>query len=60
VAERRQKNKEKKLAAAAKRANRKPAELQNPNMIKTANKLIGEIENKDLYNSDDDCGPTLQ
>lgn len=28
----------------------------NPNMIKSSNKLIGEIENKDLYNSDDDCG----
>ena len=25
-------------------------------MIKSSNKMIGEIENKDLYNSDDDCG----
>lgn len=28
----------------------------NPNMIKTSNKLIGEIENKDLYNSDEEVG----
>ena len=25
----------------------------NPNMIKTSNKLIGEIYNQELYNSDD-------
>lgn len=29
----------------------------NPNMIKTANKLVGEIENNDLYNQDDDDLP---
>ena len=33
---------------------KKPVEFANPNVIKTSNKLIGEIENKDLYNSDDD------
>ena len=33
---------------------KKPVEFANPNVIKTFNKLIGEIENKDLYNSDDD------
>lgn len=27
--------------------------MVNPNMIKTSNKLIGEIYNQDLYNSDD-------
>jgi len=27
--------------------------MQNPNVIKTANKLIGDIENRDLYDSDD-------
>ena len=37
-----------------KRQKKAPTELNNPNMIKTSNKLIGEIENKDLYNSDDD------
>ena len=37
------------------RAAQKEAQIQliNPNMIKTSNKLIGEIHNKDLYNSDD-------
>lgn len=29
-------------------------ELANPNVIKTSNRLVGEIENKDLYASDDD------
>ncbi len=40
----------------APRQPRKPKEVtqHNPNMIKTSNKLIGEIENKDLYNSDDE------
>lgn len=33
---------------------RKARENINPNMIKTSNKLIGEIENKDLYGDDDD------
>ena len=28
--------------------------MANPNIIKTSNKLIGEIENKELYDSDDD------
>lgn len=28
--------------------------MSNPNMIKTANRLIGEVENQDLYNSDDE------
>jgi hypothetical protein len=27
--------------------------MNNPNMVKTSNKLIGEIFNQDLYNSDD-------
>jgi hypothetical protein len=40
--------------AKAVRQPRKPKELANPNMIKSSNKLIGEIENRDLYNSDDD------
>ena len=37
------------------RAAQKEAQIQliNPNMIKTSNKLIGEIYNQDLYNSDD-------
>ena len=26
---------------------------KNPNMVKTSNKLIGEIENRDLYDSDE-------
>ena len=26
---------------------------KNPNMVRTANRLIGEIENRDLYESDD-------
>ena len=38
------------------RPRRVAKEQQNPNMIKSSNKMIGEIENKDLYNSDDDCG----
>jgi hypothetical protein len=33
---------------------RKAKEAANPNMIKTSNRLIGEIENKDLYNEDED------
>ena len=33
---------------------RKAKEMQDPNKIKTANKLIGEIENRGLYNSDDE------
>lgn len=32
---------------------RKPKEPQNPNLIKTSNKLIGVIENLELYDSDD-------
>ena len=28
--------------------------MSNPNMVKTANRLIGEVENQDLYNSDDE------
>lgn len=35
---------------------KKPKEMANPNMIKTSNKLIGEIENRELYNSDDEAG----
>lgn len=42
------------LAKAQKKKRvRKPRELLNPNVIKTSNKLIGEIENADLYDSDD-------
>ena len=33
---------------------RKAREQINPNMIKTSNKLIGEIENAELYGEDDD------
>lgn len=33
---------------------KKEAVLKNPYMVKTGNKLIGEIENRDLYDSDDD------
>ena len=32
---------------------RKAKEVRNPNLVKTSNKLIGDIENRDLYNSDD-------
>jgi hypothetical protein len=32
---------------------KKPKEVQNPNMIKTSNKLLGHIENDDLYTMDD-------
>ena len=39
--------------AKKKRAPRKAKEVQNPNLIKTSNKLIGEIENNDLYTMDD-------
>lgn len=51
--EKRQKKKE----ARPKRQAAQKKELINPNMIKTSNKLIGEIENADLYNSDEDALP---
>jgi hypothetical protein len=42
--------------AKAPKQPRKPKEvhMSNPNMVKTANRLIGEVENQDLYNSDDE------
>lgn len=36
-----------------KKRTRKPKEPVNPNLIKTSNKLIGDIENKEIYDSDD-------
>ena len=45
-----QNDKKKALKAAQKETQ---IQLNNPNMIKTSNKLIGEIFNQDLYNSDD-------
>lgn len=44
-----------------KRLTKKPKESKNPNMVKTNNKLLGEIENKDLYDSDEGlCDRHLQ
>ncbi len=46
-----------------KRAPKKPKEVQNPNLIKTSNKLIGQIENNELYTMDDGDGelrPVIQ
>lgn len=33
----------------------KPKVIQNPNLIKSTNRLIGDIENKELYDSDESC-----
>lgn len=41
-----------------KRLARKAKEPINPNMVKSTNKLIGEIENMDLYGEDDDFKAT--
>ena len=35
---------------------RKARDVQNPNMIKTQNKLIGAIQNSGLYDEDDEMG----
>jgi hypothetical protein len=35
---------------------RKAKEMMDPNKIKTNNKLLGDIENRDLYNSDEEVG----
>ena len=43
--------------APPKQQKKRPQKEQiNPNMVKSSNRLIGEIENKDLYMSDDDNG----
>ena len=51
----RQLKKEQNLQKKAARDAQKESQLHmnNPNMVKTSNKLIGEIFNQDLYNSDD-------